>query len=53
MQARSVKTAAHMAVAATVISGVDYFFGLRGMLEEQRERGAGEPPAKVPAKAGR
>src|SRR3954469_24313457 len=27
----------YLAVAATVISGVDYFFGLRGMLEEQRQ----------------
>jgi CDP-diacylglycerol---glycerol-3-phosphate 3-phosphatidyltransferase len=26
----------YAAVAATVISGVDYFFGLRGMIEEQR-----------------
>jgi CDP-diacylglycerol---glycerol-3-phosphate 3-phosphatidyltransferase len=30
----------YAAVAATVISGVDYFFGLRGMLEEQQRRHA-------------
>jgi CDP-diacylglycerol--glycerol-3-phosphate 3-phosphatidyltransferase len=44
----------YLAVAATVISGVDYFFGLRGMLEEQREHAAAaEGRTKVPAKAGR
>src|SRR3954447_10420314 len=43
----------YVAVAATVISGVDYFFGLRGMLEEQREHTAAEGRSKVTAKAGR
>jgi CDP-diacylglycerol--glycerol-3-phosphate 3-phosphatidyltransferase len=43
----------YLAVAATVISGVDYFFGLRGMLEEQRQHTAGEGRTKAAAKAGR
>jgi CDP-diacylglycerol---glycerol-3-phosphate 3-phosphatidyltransferase len=30
----------YAAVAATVISGVDYFFGLRGLIEEQRRAAA-------------
>jgi CDP-diacylglycerol---glycerol-3-phosphate 3-phosphatidyltransferase len=30
----------YAAVVATVVSGVDYFFGLRGMLDEQRRRQA-------------
>jgi CDP-diacylglycerol--glycerol-3-phosphate 3-phosphatidyltransferase len=34
----------YAAVAATVISGVDYFFGLRGLIEEQR-RAAGSRTA--------
>src|SRR5947209_2564115 len=36
----------YAAVAMTVISGVDYFFGLRGMIDEQRhaaERGGSAP----------
>ena len=31
----------YAAVAATVISGIDYFFGLRGLIEEQRRAAAG------------
>jgi CDP-diacylglycerol---glycerol-3-phosphate 3-phosphatidyltransferase len=31
----------YAAVAATVISGIDYFFGLRGLIEEQRRTAAG------------
>src|SRR3954451_10056827 len=42
----------YVAVAATVISGVDYFFGLRGMLEEQREHAASEGRPKARVKAG-
>jgi CDP-diacylglycerol--glycerol-3-phosphate 3-phosphatidyltransferase len=30
----------YAAVAVTVISGIDYFFGLRGMIEEQRRAAA-------------
>jgi CDP-diacylglycerol---glycerol-3-phosphate 3-phosphatidyltransferase len=30
----------YAAVAATVLSGVDYFFGLRGLIEEQRQAAA-------------
>jgi CDP-diacylglycerol---glycerol-3-phosphate 3-phosphatidyltransferase len=30
----------YVAVAVTVISGIDYFFGLRGMIEEQRRAAA-------------
>jgi CDP-diacylglycerol---glycerol-3-phosphate 3-phosphatidyltransferase len=30
----------YAAVAATVVSGVDYFFGLRGLIEEQRRAAA-------------
>jgi CDP-diacylglycerol---glycerol-3-phosphate 3-phosphatidyltransferase len=43
----------YLAVAATVISGVDYFFGLRGMLEEQRQHTSAEGRTKATAKAGR
>ena len=43
----------YLAVAATVISGVDYFFGLRGMLEEQRQHTSAEGRTKAAAKAGR
>jgi CDP-diacylglycerol--glycerol-3-phosphate 3-phosphatidyltransferase len=43
----------YLAVAATVISGVDYFFGLRGLLEEQRQHGAAEGRTKATAKVGR
>jgi len=43
----------YLAVAATVISGVDYFFGLRGMLEEQRHHTSAEGRTKAAAKAGR
>ena len=43
----------YLAVAATVISGVDYFFGLRGMLEEQRHHTSAEGRTKATAKAGR
>src|SRR5919201_2856001 len=34
----------YAAVAATVISGIDYFFGLRGLIEEQRRTAARTAP---------
>jgi CDP-diacylglycerol---glycerol-3-phosphate 3-phosphatidyltransferase len=41
----------YAAVAMTVISGIDYFFGLRGMIDEQRQsaaRASRRRPPEVP-----
>jgi len=37
----------YVAVAMTVISGADYFFGLRRRIEEERERRLGAKPAPL------
>jgi CDP-diacylglycerol--glycerol-3-phosphate 3-phosphatidyltransferase len=40
----------YLAVAATLISGADYFFGLRKRIEEERDTrtaAKAEPPAKA------
>ncbi|HSK50418.1 MAG TPA: CDP-diacylglycerol--glycerol-3-phosphate 3-phosphatidyltransferase [Solirubrobacterales bacterium] len=42
----------YAALAVTVISGADYFFGLRRRIEEQR-RGAGSTPLKTRSPSGR
>ena len=49
----SVDVLVYLAVAVTVISGVDYFFGLRKRLEKERERrtaGKGELGRRTAAK---
>jgi CDP-diacylglycerol---glycerol-3-phosphate 3-phosphatidyltransferase len=48
----AVNVLVYVAVAATIVSGADYFFGLRSRIEEQqRERaaGGGAPAARRPA----
>jgi CDP-diacylglycerol---glycerol-3-phosphate 3-phosphatidyltransferase len=43
----------YAALVATVISGVDYFFGLRRRIEEQRGEGAAGTPLKTRSPSGR